>query len=123
MRNCKRSLFCPRKFWRKSSKLSYAKNKKHRQTRPTGESRYSLTVDFAARRTHAREAMQPLLEEAARIKSQAIDLKEQLKRDKKEGKKAKIEALEVEIREREKAARDAESKAAEIDAAGRRLPH
>lgn len=95
---------------------SYARMLKQRG-RPTGESRYSLTVDFAARRTHAREAMQPLLEEAARIKSQAIDLKEQLKRDKKEGKKAKIEALEVEIREREKAARDAESKAAEIDAA------
>ena len=45
---------------------SYASLLSRRGT-PQGESRYSWTVDFAARRARAREEMQPLLEEAAGI--------------------------------------------------------
>ncbi len=44
-----------------------------------GKSRYSWTVDFAARRTKAREEMQPLLDKAAGIKAAVVDLKERLK--------------------------------------------
>ncbi len=52
------------------------------------------------------------------IKATVVDLKEQLKRLKKEkaGKEA-IAALNAEIKEKEKSARDPESKAADIDAA------
>ncbi|MDR2014759.1 MAG: N-6 DNA methylase [Azoarcus sp.] len=83
-----------------------------------GDSRYSWTVDFAARRTKAREAMQPLLDKAASIKAAVVDLKEELKRLKKDKAiAAKIEALEADIREREKSARDQETEAAAIDAA------
>lgn len=85
---------------------------------PQGESRYSWTVDFAARRARAREEMQPLLDEAAAIKAEVVDLKEQLKRLKKE--KVDREALSAgdgQIREKEKAAKDLETKAADIDAA------
>ena len=49
-----------------------------------GESRYSWTVDFAARRTKAREEMQPLLDEAAAIRTEVVECKERLKRLKKE---------------------------------------
>jgi type I restriction enzyme M protein len=83
-----------------------------------GESRYSWTVDFAARRANAREEMQPLLDEAAGIKAELVDLKEELKRLKKE--KAdpdKLHALDGRIREKEKAAKDLGTKAADIDAA------
>ena len=44
---------------------SYASLLPRRGT-PQGESRYSWTVDFAARRTKAREEMHPLLDEAAK---------------------------------------------------------
>jgi len=86
--------------------------------KPEGESRYSWTVDFAARRARARDEMQPLLDEAAAIKATVAELKERLKRLKKEkaGKEA-IAALNAEIKEKEKSARDLESKAADIDAA------
>ena len=43
---------------------------------PEGESRYSWTVDFAARRAKAREKMQPLLEEASEVKATVMELKE-----------------------------------------------
>ncbi len=83
-----------------------------------GESRYSWTVDFAARRARAREEMQPLLDEAAAIKAEVVDLKEQLKRLKKEkADKEALNAVDVQIREKEKAAKDLETKAADIDAA------
>ena len=62
---------------------SYASLLPRRGT-PQGESRYSWTIDFAARRARAREEMQPLLEEAAGIKAEVVDLKEQLRRLKKE---------------------------------------
>jgi type I restriction enzyme M protein len=62
--------------------------------------------------------MQPLLDQAAAIKAEVVDLKEQLKRLKKE--KADNEALNAvdgQIREKEKAAKDLETKTADIDAA------
>ncbi len=96
---------------------SYARLLPERGT-PSGESRYSWTVDFAARRAKAREEMQPLLEEAAEIKAAVVDLKEQFKRLKKEkADPKKLNALDGRIREQEKAAKDLETKAADIDAA------
>jgi type I restriction enzyme M protein len=96
---------------------SYARMLQHR-CQAQGASRYSWTVDFAARRAKAREEMQPLLDKAADIKAAVVDLKErlkQLKKDKADDKK--IEALEADIREQDKAARDLEAEAAAIDAA------
>jgi type I restriction enzyme M protein len=96
---------------------SYARMLQH-HGKPEGASRYSWTVDFAARRAKAREEMQPLLDKAADIKAAVVDLKErlkQLKKDKADDKK--IAALEADIREQEKAARDLEAEAAAIDAA------
>ncbi|QEY17481.1 restriction endonuclease subunit M [Cellvibrio sp. KY-GH-1] len=83
-----------------------------------GNSRYSWTVDFADRRANAREAMQPLLDEAASIKATVVDLKEQLKHLKKDkANKAKLDAVSDQIVEKEKAAKELENKAADIDAA------
>lgn len=62
---------------------SYARQLARRGTLDA-DSRWSWTVDFAARRAEAREAMQPLLDGAAQLKSEVVDLKEQLKRRKKE---------------------------------------
>ena len=85
---------------------------------PQGESRYSWTIDFAARRARAREEMQPLLEEAAGIKAEVVDLKEQLRRLKKEkADKEALSALIEQIREKEMAARELQTRAANIDAA------
>jgi type I restriction enzyme M protein len=85
---------------------------------PQGESRYSWTVAFAARRARAREEMQPLLDEAAAIKAEVVDLKERLKRLKKEkADKEELNAVDGQLREKEKAAKDLETKAADIDAA------
>lgn len=81
-------------------------------------SRYSWTVDFAARRLGARGEMQPLLEKAAGLRAAAVDLKEDLKRLKKDkAAEAEIEAKQASIREQEKAARDLEAEASAIDAA------
>jgi len=89
-----------------------------RMLRLRGDSRYSWTIDFAARRAKAREEMQPLLDEVARIKSDVVDLKEQLKRLKKDKSAgAQAEAMEARIKAQDKAARDLEAKAAAIDAA------
>jgi len=96
---------------------SYARQLARRGT-PQANSRWSWTVDFAARRAKAREDMQPLLDGAAKLKAEVVDLKEQLKRLKKE--KAAddvLEAQEAQIREKDKAARDLEAQAAAIDAA------
>ena len=84
-----------------------------------GDSRWSWTVDFSARRAKAREAMQPLLDRATDLRAQAVARKEALRQLKK-GKAAddsRIAVLEAEIREREKAARDLDAEAAAIDAA------
>ncbi len=96
---------------------SYARMLQARGT-PEGESRYSWTIDFAARRAKARVEMQPLLEESAQLRATVVDLKEQFKRLKKEKAGAqKLEALETAIKDQDKAARDLEAKAAGIDAA------
>jgi len=96
---------------------SYARLLGQRGT-SAGNSRYSWTVDFAGRRTNAREEMQPLLDEAAGIKAEVVDLKEQLKRFKRDkASETKIEACATQIGEKEKAARDLETQAAAIDAA------
>lgn len=96
---------------------SYARMLQQRG-KPEGESRYSWTVDFAARRAQARENMQPLLDEAANFKAEVVDLKERLKRLKKDKAASDaIAALEVQIREKDRAARDLETQAATIDAA------
>ena len=88
------------------------------QGKREGASRYSWTVDFADRRTKAREGMQPLLDKAACIKAVVVDLKEDLKRLKKgKADEKKLVALEADIREQDKAARDLEAESAAIDAA------
>jgi type I restriction enzyme M protein len=96
---------------------SYAAMLPHRGT-SKGESRYSWTVDFAARRAKARKEMEPLLKEAAELKEKTVELKARLKHLKKEkAEKAKLKALEASIKEKEKAAKELESKASDIDAA------
>lgn len=82
-----------------------------------GDSRYSWTVDFAARRAKAREDMQPLLDKAAGIKAAVVDLKEELKRLKKDkADSTQIEAQEAAIRTHERTVRELEAEAAAIDA-------
>ena len=96
---------------------SYARMLQHRG-KPEGASPYSWTVDFSACRAKARAEMQPLLNDAAQIKATVVDLKEQLKRRKKDkASDAELLALSTEIQEKEKAARDLETQAADIDAA------
>lgn len=86
--------------------------------KPEGDSRYSWTVDFAARRAKAREEMRPLLDEAAQVKATVVDLKVRLKQLKKDkASDAELNAAEAQIREQDKAARDLETKASDIDAA------
>ena len=83
-----------------------------------GAGRYSWTVDFAARRATARAEMQPLLDEASKVKATVIDLKEKLKRLKKDkASDSKLSAMDAQIRDNEKAAHDLEVKASDIDAA------
>jgi type I restriction enzyme M protein len=96
---------------------SYARQLAQRGS-PEAESRWSWTVDFAARRTKAREEMQPSVDGAAKHKAEVVDLKEKLKRLKREKAADKaLEALDAQIREKDKAARDLEAQAAAIDAA------
>ncbi len=96
---------------------SYARQLAHRGT-PEADSRWSWTVNFAARRAKAREGRQPLIDRAAKLKAEVVDLKEQLKRLKKaKANDDVLEALDAKIREKDKAARDLEAQAAAIDAA------
>lgn len=89
-----------------------------RQLASRGDSRYSWSVDFTARRAEARARMQPLLDEAAGIRAAVVELKEDLKRLKKDkAEQGLIEALEASVRDQEKAARDLEAEASGIDAA------
>jgi len=82
------------------------------------ESVVSWAVDFAARRTKAQEEMKPLVDQARRLKDEAVDLKEDLKRLKKnKGSAEGIDALNIKITETEKASRDLETQAVNIDAA------
>lgn len=96
---------------------SYARLLSARGT-PAAESRYSWTVDFAARRKQAREDMKPHVAEAERAKAEVISLKEKLKALKAaDPKDAKIDVLETKVQERERAAREALAKADALDAA------
>ena len=96
---------------------SYARLLPHRGT-PEGESRYSWSVDFAARRSAAHEQALPLRDKAAGMKVAVANLKERLRQMKRErAAEADIEALEASIREQDKAARDFEAEAAAIEAA------
>jgi type I restriction enzyme M protein len=96
---------------------SYAHQLARRGT-PEADSRWSWTVDFAARRAKAREEMKPLLDGAANLKAEVVDLKDQLKRLKKEkAADAVLEAHDGQVREKDKAARDLEAQSAAIDAA------
>jgi type I restriction enzyme M protein len=96
---------------------SYARLLSARGT-PAAESRYSWTVDFAARRKQAREDMKPHLADADAAKAEVVSLKEKLKAIKAANPKdKKIEALETKVGEHEKAGREAQSKADAIDAA------
>jgi type I restriction enzyme M protein len=95
---------------------SYAKLLASRGTKK-GESRYSWTVDFAARRKQAQADMQPHLAEVERINEAVVVLKEKLKALKKsDAKPAAIDALDTQIREQEKLARESQSKADSIGA-------
>jgi type I restriction enzyme M protein len=85
---------------------------------PAAESRYSWTVDFAARRKQAREDMRPHVADAEAAKAEVVSLKEKLKGLKAAGpKNNKTEAVESKIEEQERAAREAQAKADAIDAA------
>lgn len=95
---------------------TYAKMLANRAT-PQGESRYSWTIDFAARRAEAWEQMEPHKEKAAELREDIIPLKEQLKVLKKEKKaRREIEALEEKINTFEKAIKEEEAIVSDIDA-------
>jgi len=88
-----------------------------RELQSRGTSRYSWTVDVAERRSTARKAMEPLLEKAVAHKARIVDLKDDLKRLKKDkGNTSQIEATEAAIRDLEKSVRELEAEAAAIDA-------
>lgn len=96
---------------------SYARQLNARNTE-AGNSAYSWTVDFANRRAQAREEIQPLLDDASKLTDEIVDLKEQLKRLKKnKADEATLSALDAQIREKDKYVRDLQSKATAIDAA------
>ena len=96
---------------------SYALQLSRRGT-ASGSSRYSWTVEFAARRAKAREEAQPFKDEAAKLKAAVVDLKEHLKRLRKDkAADSELEAIEAQIAEKERAAREQEALAADIDAA------
>jgi len=83
-----------------------------------GESRYSWTVDFTARRAKARKEMAPHQAEVKKLKEQNIEFKEELKKLKKEkAAKDKITAQQDAIKATDKKAREAQAKANAIDAA------
>lgn len=80
-------------------------------------SRYSWTVDFAARRAEAQEKIEPLLEQKTKLKNEVVELKEmlkQLKKDKAESKE--IADVQATIQEKEKAVRELEAEVVAIDA-------
>lgn len=85
---------------------------------PEGESDFSWTVDFAARRARARADMAPHLAEVERLKAQAVVLKEQLA-DLKKAQAAEKEpaAAREQLQALDKAAWDAQATADAIDAA------
>jgi type I restriction enzyme M protein len=83
-----------------------------------GESDFSWSIDFAARRAKAREDMAPHLAMVERLKAEAVSLKDRLAALRKaDADVSKLEACRAEIAVAEKAARDAQGKADAIDAA------
>lgn len=83
-----------------------------------GESDFSWTVDFAARRANARKEIAPYLGEVEKQKAEAVHLKEKLSALRKSGADAKkVTACRDALATVEKAAREAQSKADAIDAA------
>lgn len=86
--------------------------------KPQADSRYSWTVDFAARRAKARAEIQPILAQAAKVRAEVVDLKGELKRQKKlRASKSEQTALVQEINEKDKVLRELEAEASSIDAA------
>ena len=82
------------------------------------DSALSWTVDFAARRAAAREAMAPHLAEAARLQARGVELREQLAASR----RARVDdAVAAPLREAlaacERALREAQARASAIDAA------
>jgi type I restriction enzyme M protein len=95
---------------------SYARMLSKRGT-DKGHSRYSWTEDFAARRSKAREHMQPLKKQAASVKAEIVNLKERLKALKKDkAPETQSQAVEIALRDKEKALRELEMQVAAIDA-------
>jgi type I restriction enzyme M protein len=85
---------------------------------PGGDSSYSWTIDFTARRAKAREQMAPHESEVEKLKAQIVEHKEKLKDLKKtKASEEEINALNEIIKTTEKAAREAQAKADAIDAA------
>lgn len=96
---------------------SYARLLSHKGKK-SGESRYSWTVDFAARRKQAREEMKPFLETVEQAKAEIVDLKEQIKGAKKKNAKSDVlDELTDQLKAREKETKEAQNKADAIGAA------
>lgn len=89
-----------------------------KQGTPEGDSDFSWTVDFAARRAKAQADMLPFLEDIKNLNEAVPQLKEALKALKKDkADQDKIAAIEEAIKANEKATREAQSKVNDIDAA------
>ena len=85
--------------------------------KPKGNSDFSWTVDFAARRAKARADMAPHLAEVERLKNQSVTLKEKLATLKKtKGSDKKMTLCRDELLATEKAMRECQAKADTIDA-------
>ncbi|HPB76197.1 MAG TPA: restriction endonuclease subunit M, partial [Chromatiaceae bacterium] len=85
---------------------------------PAAESDCSWTLDFAARRAQARAEMAPLLAEVARLRAEALTLKEGIASRKKSGaRETDLANDRRQILALEKQARDTQSAADAIDAA------
>jgi type I restriction enzyme M protein len=83
-----------------------------------GESDFSWSIDFAARRAKAREDMAPHLAMVEKQKAEAVAFKDRLAALRKaDADTANLDACRAEIAAAEKAARDAQAKADAIDAA------
>ena len=83
-----------------------------------GESDFSWSVDFAARRAKAREDMAPHLARVESKKAETVSLKDRLAALRKaDADASKLDACRADIAAADKAARDAQAKADAIDAA------
>jgi type I restriction enzyme M protein len=82
------------------------------------ESDFSWTIDYAARRAKAREAMLPYLDEVENQKAEAVTLKDKLTALRKaDADEAELAECREALARAEKAAREAQAKADAIDAA------